>query len=71
MAVGSPEVICREQGNMHRMWYCTESSTCFHSRARVGWMGAVDHTVVRTGQDQADSTASSENFRVDSVVSFT
>lgn len=71
MAVGSPKVICREQGNMHRMWYCTESSTCFRSWAKVGWMGAVDHTVERTGQDQADFPASSENFRVDSVMSFT
>lgn len=71
MAVGSPEVICREQGNMHRMWYCTESSTCFHGWAKVGWMGAVDHTTAKTGQDQADFPASSKNFRVVSVVSFT
>lgn len=71
MAVDSPKVICREEGNMHRMWYCTDSSTCLRSWAKAGWMGAVDHTTARTGQDQEDSPASSENFETDSLVSFT
>lgn len=39
--------------------------------SQVGWIGAADITVVKNGHNQADFSASSRNFRVDSLVSFT